>query len=402
MSHYEQIAELILKRWNAEITPEEEAQLQEWINADPEHAAMLERFKDTNWVIQQLSRIENTPMERAKERLWGKHGVLKSVGKPRLKRKGAIRYILYGAAAVAAAICICFLLLHEYNGHAKEGESPGVARDDSTRAISPGADKAILHLADGSTYFIRDTLDGHVARMHNLICSKKNGMLVCERTHVAPQKESLVYHTFETLTGSMYGIVLPDGSKVWLNSGSRIRFPSAFIGNQRLVELEGEAYFDVAHNAEIPFIAIAGDAKIKVTGTEFNILAYPGDKHAKVTLVVGSVGVSSGNSYVNLSPAQSAVFAKGLKPTVVKEKNMNKILAWRNNQFLFENDSLTSVLKEIAQWYNLEVVYENRPTIVVSYFKDFRSRPVGELIKNLIARNRDLRIRLIDRTLFVG
>jgi ferric-dicitrate binding protein FerR (iron transport regulator) len=170
------------------------------------------------------------------------------------------------------------------------------------------------------------------------------------------------YNTMSTPKGRQYHLTLPDGTKVWLNAASSIKYPTAFSGNERSVQISGEAYFEVAKNSSQPFrVAVDNGMKIDVLGTSFNVNAYEDDDNSYTTLIDGAVRVTAaeaGNSMI-LKPAQQAVQAPGSVLSVNSNVDVEKVMAWKNGVFNFENASLADVMKEIERWYDIDVVYKN-------------------------------------------
>ncbi|OQP59568.1 hypothetical protein A3860_36880 [Niastella vici] len=411
LKKYEHLAELILKTWRGETNDQEKAELQKWLDADTKNRELIKNFRNLDWVIGELKELQNTneiEAEKVLSRIVDEDKEAIYLGKratsPPVKTSN--RLFTKWKWVAAAAVVVTIVGVKVFNAHNKppvnNNNAPEISQRDSSQTPVPGTEKAILTLANGRRFVIEDTMaNGYLTAQHNLVFSNKNGMIICTETLRTGEKQPLLqFHTLETPRGATYGLVLPDGSKVWLNSESRIRFPSVFTGNERLVELEGEAFFEVAHEPQ-HFIVKAKGAEIRVTGTRFNVFAHTGNKMAKVTLIEGQLSVWSGERAAPVAPEQSAVFANGIMPVVNNEPDMTKILAWRNNQFLFEKDSLTSALEEIARWYNLEIVYEYRPAIILNYFKDFRNRPIDTLIDNLTAGCTNVHFKRIGMKLYV-
>jgi transmembrane sensor len=170
------------------------------------------------------------------------------------------------------------------------------------------------------------------------------------------------YNVLTTPKGGQYQVLLPDGTAVLLNAASSLRFPTAFTGREREVELKGEAYFDVSKNAAKPFrvklpSAAGAERTVDVLGTSFNIMAYPDEPFIKTTLVTGAVKVSSDNASALLSPGQQALMDR--KDIKVEKANIEEAIAWKNNEFYFNNTSIYSIMRQISRWYNVEVSYKD-------------------------------------------
>jgi ferric-dicitrate binding protein FerR (iron transport regulator) len=230
--------------------------------------------------------------------------------------------------------------------------------------ILPGGNKAILTLADGSKISLTDVGKGKIARQNGIEVTKTvNGQLVYVIKDKSGSGASAsdnpgnipAYNTITTPKGGQYQVTLPDGSKVWLNSISSIKFPVNFSSlKERRVELTGEAYFEVAHNKALPFRVTTGKQVVEVLGTHFNINAYRDEPNTKATLLEGSVKVTDGNNTAILKPGQQAELAGNIN---ISEANVDEIVAWKNGYFRFEDKKLEDIMRVIARWYDIKVVF---------------------------------------------
>ncbi|ASZ09888.1 FecR domain-containing protein [Chitinophaga pendula] len=222
---------------------------------------------------------------------------------------------------------------------------------------APGGNRALLTLADGSTIVLDSARDGLLAQQGaTQVIKLKNGQL----SYKGAASNTLTYNTISTPRGGQYQIALADGTVVWLNAASSLRFPSHFGGSSREVELTGEGYFEVAPMANQPFRVKAGNTTVDVLGTHFNINAYTDEQTQTTTLVEGAVRCRQGNSDVVLKPGQQAqVNNEALR--LVKMADLEQVLAWKNGYFQFDGTPLPQLIRQIARWYDLEVQYEGQP-----------------------------------------
>jgi ferric-dicitrate binding protein FerR (iron transport regulator) len=155
--------------------------------------------------------------------------------------------------------------------------------------------------------------------------------------------------------------VLSDGTKVWLNASSSLEFPVRFIGSQRMVKIVGEAYFEVSHDKKRPFTVVCGNQEIQVLGTHFNVSSYPEDSGTATTLVNGSVRIKNIRSGMlkMLSPGQAAVIQKGSGGIDVFRANIDEALAWKQGYFIFDDQPITTIMKVMSRWYNVDIQYVN-------------------------------------------
>lgn len=248
------------------------------------------------------------------------------------------------------------------SGNREHTEKEPVATVQHHIDVPPGKNGAILKLADGREVVLDSLADGVVATQLGTKVELKNGRLVYDAGKRNPGE--IWYNTMTTPKGRQFQLVLPDGTKVWLNAASSITYPASFTGNARQVKISGEAYFEVAKIKDMPFHVTINDmAEVKVLGTHFNINAYEGEAGIKTTLLEGSVqtsllGAGKTPDYVVLKPGQQAEVTKDQKIKLNESVNTDQVMAWKNGLFNFENASLEEVMRQLSRWYNIEVVYE--------------------------------------------
>jgi ferric-dicitrate binding protein FerR (iron transport regulator) len=268
--------------------------------------------------------------------------------------------------------------------------------------VKPGGNKAVLTLADGRRIDLGTTANGVVADQGNTRVAKlSDGQLTYNKEKTAVEKPSAIaYNSLSTPRAGQYTLLLPDGTHVWLNNASVIRYPVAFTGADRSVELSGEAYFEVARDAAHPFqVKVEGGATVEVLGTSFNIMAYSDEPAERTTLIDGSVRVRDGGQSVLLKPAeQSALDATG-KLHVTPDVNVEEVIAWKNGYFHFDHASIQTTMRQIARWYDIEVVYEGQLPSHEFMGKIQRNLLLSDVLKGL--ENDDVHFRLDGRKLMV-
>ncbi len=229
--------------------------------------------------------------------------------------------------------------------------------------VAPGTNKAILTLGDGTTVLLDSAHQGHISIQSGMQITKvADGKLIYKMENPAASKGATqeLYNTITTPKGGQYEVSLADGSKVWLNSLSTIRFPAIFKDSIRKVEITGEVYFEVAKDVKHPFIVkINNNIQIEVLGTHFNINSYADEKSINTTLLEGAVRVISNGKIKMLVPGQQAqVYAAENDIKLNRPTNVMDAIAWKNGTFSFADADLSTVMRQLARWYNVEVHYE--------------------------------------------
>lgn len=262
----------------------------------------------------------------------------------------------------AAAIFIIGIAGYFYLNPAATEQQLAVHRSKNN-TIVPGSNKAFLTLADGRKISLTDVNTGEIVKQEGLSINKTaDGKIVYTVVDHEKNsgKEKTAFNTIQTPNGGQYQVNLPDGTKVWLNAASSLRYPTKFAGDIRAVELTGEGYFEVA-KVHIPFVVKTSGQEVEVLGTHFNINSYNDEDDIKTTLLEGSVrvtplGVNKNNRGKLLKPGeQSRLNESGLK---VKSVDTESIVAWKNGDFVFNGEDLKSIMKKVARWYDVEVVYK--------------------------------------------
>ncbi|SIN71069.1 FecR family protein [Chitinophaga niabensis] len=260
--------------------------------------------------------------------------------------------------------------------------APVIARQND---VPPGTNKAVLHLADGTVVTL-DSAGNQVIRQGGTIINQQNGQLHYKAND--PNATTVSFNTLATPRGGQYSVTLPDGSKVWLNSASSLRFPTAFTGLERKVELTGEAYFEVAKNAKQPFkVALEDKTTIEVLGTHFNVNAYKDEPAISTTLLEGAVRLTKGKERVTIKPGERAQLQEGGTKFVIDRPDVERVVAWKNGFFQFDGDNITMIMKQLSRWYDIEPVYAGSMSM-----KDYsgyisRNSNISEVLKMLELTN---------------
>lgn len=260
--------------------------------------------------------------------------------------------------SIAAAIILIIIGVSSYlwfNNRSNSGND--IAKTTSQHDILPGGNKAVLTLSDGSSIVLDSAANGTLALQGSTKVLKTNeGQLAYNIGN--EEATEILYNTLATPRGGQYQLVLPDGSKVWLNAASSIHYPTSFTGKDRKVEITGEAYFEVEKNIRMPFIVKVNDMEVRVLGTHFNVNAYSDEAVAKTTLLEGSVLVARDAATVLLKPGQQAQIAKTGTLKVIDNADLDEAVAWKNGVFYFNRVDIQTIMRQIARWYDVDIQYQ--------------------------------------------
>ena len=254
----------------------------------------------------------------------------------------------------AAAACL-LIALGAAAYYFLSGKEVATIQHQLAQDLPPGTEGAILTLANGKQIVLDSNFNGTLTEEGGINITQKDNQI----QYAADGKQNTVlHHTMSTPRGRQYKLVLSDGSKLWLNAASSVTYPTAFSGNERIVEVTGEVYFEVAHNASKPFkVKLKGGSLIQVLGTHFNVNNYD-ENLTKTTLLQGSVKLMKNTTSLVLKPGQQG---KATATTLQLEKNvdLDQVMAWRNGYFSFKNSDFKNVIQQLSLWYDFDVVYKS-------------------------------------------
>lgn len=252
---------------------------------------------------------------------------------------------------VAASLVIAVGIGATYIVNNEQDEQIAMVEEEAPTEITAAVSGAILTLADGSQIVLDSLGNGQVAQQSNTTISNKDGKLI----YNSQKGATTVYNTMTT--PQKYNLQLADGTKVWLNASSSIKFPTTFSGSTREVSITGEAYFEVSPDKKRPFIVEVRGMQVEVLGTHFNINSYNDEELIRTTLLEGSVVINQNMRSKKLYPGQQAVVNSIGDISLDKNVNLSQVMSWKNGLFYFENSSLEEVMRELSRWYDVEVVY---------------------------------------------
>lgn len=328
-------------------TAEQEQELMEWIHEATEDSE-LKDYMQTLWdKYQPESDRNNMNWNSMFEAIMQKDKVHLIAPEP--KR-------IHWTRVAAAAVIILLLSLggYFYFNNKSEKQIAKTEIQQQNDVAAPQTNKAVLTLSDGSRIVLDSAGNGSLAVQGNVdVIKTADGQVVYKG-----DATEIKYNTLTVPKGSKpVQLQLADGSTVWLNVASSITFPTAFINKERKVQITGEAYFEVAHNAAMPFIVQQNDISVQVLGTHFNVNGYDDEASMKITLLEGSINVTQGVKARILEPGQQARLVNN--EIKVAKANIEEVMAWKNGTFSFNRTDISSIMREMARWYNVDVVFEN-------------------------------------------
>ncbi|MBN8859031.1 MAG: FecR family protein [Sphingobacteriales bacterium] len=356
-TYYEQ---LFARYLDDECTPEELEEVLDYIGKDEANRLVLEQMQaaHSQSFSREVSSEESEWSERVRLELLKRTNA--GIVVPFYKRK------LPGVAAAVMLLLVSTTAYYYFN-YKNKPVAPPVTSENKNETITPGGNKATLTLADGAVIDLSETENGNLAFQGNAKVIKLEDQL--NYTTANTKNNSITYNTVTTPRGGQYVVVLSDGSKVWLNAASSLKFPTTFKGTDRQVELTGEGYFEIAKSIlpggkKQPFYvnvhsATGNGGTIEVLGTHFNIMAYDEEAEINTTLLEGSVKVNMPDKTVFLTPGQQAHVTKSDKKTeVLTGVDIESVIAWKNGEFRFDNMDVKAIMRQIGRWYDVNIVYE--------------------------------------------
>ena len=343
ISRNKRICQLIAKQLWEGLSDHEKQELQEWIQASPDNSTLYDELVRRERVRQYIEKRESIDVRK-----------YMAVCERELGLGGKRRMIhwLWGYAAAIFVLCVVGIGIWM-----NEREEVGVTEIAQT-TIEPGKAKALLILGDGREIELSTRNVNKALEESGIVIVNDSSRIEYRRNTGGGDKE--VMNKIIVPTGGEYNLILSDGTWVYLNAESVITYPQKFVGEKREVTLEGEAYFQVTASKEHPFIVKTKDMDVLVTGTEFNVKAYPDELNVQTTLLRGKVAVFAGidkKEKIEIEPNQQAEWSRENVKLQVREVDPDLFVAWKNGQFLFRQDRLEDIMKTLARWYDMEVFY---------------------------------------------
>jgi transmembrane sensor len=329
------------------LSEQEQDELDNWVNQSDQNLQLFEELTDEDNLAENLAWMDQVKSKESFQALQ-QRGAFKLP-----KRRVWLQPKWIAAASILLAIGLFFV--YRYINQQEPVPTELAAQDD--KLLPPGGNKATLTLEDGTMIDLTTAVNGQIALGKGSHVRKPaDGELVYEQEDPGNRMPS--FHTLSTPVGGQYQLVLPDGSKVWLNAASQLKYPSSFAGAARIVELQGEAYFEVAKKEGQSFeVQLANGTKVEVLGTQFNVLAYPDEPSQEITLLEGKVAVGVNQQSATLQPGQQAMVSAGGVRTK-EQVNTETVIAWKKGEFVYHDASIETIMKQVERWYGANIVYE--------------------------------------------
>lgn len=336
------VAHLIAGHIRKTLTSFERKELDSWLEASEKNIQLFEELTDERNIQRALDWYNHLQKEEALKTIKEKIPFVPE------RKKRSILFSVSVAAAVIFFIAVGILFWNKQKNRPNSKEN--IAQQNPSTDVQPGGNRAVLTLSDGRQIILDSRKNGNLLKEGNTQLVKSDSSLSYSKTEAKLQP---VINTISVPKGGQYQITLSDGTKVWLNASSSLRFPTAFTEKERMVELTGEGYFEITHNAAHPFKVKVGDIEVQDIGTAFNINSYGDEVENKTTLIEGSLKITKGTNEKVLYPGEQAEVTN--KNITVQKVNARAVIAWKNGAFDFKNTLFPTVMKELERWYNIEI-----------------------------------------------
>ena len=380
-----EFAKELLRYTRGELSKEEEKGIEQVLLEVKGMNTLVEELKDKDRIEYEMHIIAKFNTEKALSKLKNRKQV---------KRRGILSWIAAASVVVIAGVSAWILLSQE----------PDVHNLPVAEKFEPGKAIVTLEMASGLKYRL-DTLSSVVRNNRvNVAFDNNDGVLkIKEQDSLADgATKEIGYNTVNVPYGGTYTVELCDGTKVYLNSGTTLEFPSRFDGKVRSVILKGEAYFDVARNVSKPFVVEVDEMKVKVLGTSFNVKSYVDEPGVYTTLVEGSVAIlRDGQPEKKIKPGEQAYYNKGVGTLSIAEVDVKEFTSWKDGLFYFKDIALEEILRIVSRWYDLEVFYMNQGAKSVIYSGKLPMYSSVEDVLRKFEISGDVRFELKGRTLTV-
>lgn len=368
LSNDNRLNELFEKYIDKTITDEERAELFVYIRNPETKNRVLSFMDEHNKKVQPTQPMANVDWDTMYSNITSQSTTSRSTG---------FRSLVYLAAAVMLLVAGFVLYTSQLS---ENGQTKVLVYNND---IMPETGSAVLTLADGSKINLSSGIEGKLAVEAGIAIERDADGQIVYKVKQSDLGDEERINTLSTPVGTTFSVILSDGSKVWLNASSTIKFPAKFIGAERRVEIVGEAYFEIAKDKKHPFFVKSGSAEVKVLGTHFNMMTYADEYRSALTLLEGSVQFTKNQNTQLLKPGKQILYEEAGSTTKQVDANIDEVMAWRNNLFVFNNTSLDEIMKDLTRWYNMKVKYEGEKPEVFFTGVIPRNESVSKVLKTL-------------------
>ena len=377
------IYELIAEYSAGTLSPADADALRELLDRDADARQLFREIRGTEKVLKSVQVREMIDSRKSWESL-------SNALSPRPVKSYRLAWTI--GIAVAASVVVALMLVLPYS---RQPEAPKQLAEQTK--ILPGGVKAVLQYGDGETIDLTSSTSSRIVTSDGAVLVNDSvGGLRYDRN--GSTDRPMKYHTLTVPIGGEYHFTLADGTRIWVNSASEVRFPDRFTGEKRVIYMKGEVYLEVAHDASRPFVVHAGENEVRVLGTKFNLTAYPEEQKVVTTLVEGSVEFRNKDERVRLTPGEQSVLDRQLEKQKV---DVSIYTSWVTGMFEYERMPLSDITRQLSRWYDVQFVYEA---------EEFRNHPFTGVVKrdqsleevlSIIGKTTNIKFEISDRTIII-
>lgn len=380
------IYELIAEYSAGTLSPADADVLRELLNRDADARQLFREIRGTEKVLKSVQVREMIDSRKSWESLSNSLS-------PRPVKSYRLAWTI--GIAVAASVVVALMLVLPYS---RQPEAPKQLAEQTK--ILPGRVKAVLQYGDGETIDLTSSTSSRIVTSDGAVLVNDSvGGLRYDRN--GSTDRPMKYHTLTVPVGGEYHFTLADGTRIWVNSASEVRFPDRFTGEKRVIYMKGEVYLEVAHDASRPFVVHAGENEVRVLGTKFNLTAYPEEQKVVTTLVEGSVEFRNKDERVRLNPGEQSVLDRATSQLEKQKVDVSIYTSWVTGMFEYERMPLSDITRQLSRWYDVQFVYGA---------EEFRNHPFTGVVKrdqsleevlSIIGKTTNIKFEISDRTIII-
>ncbi len=382
------LAKSIAKSIGGDLSEEESQSVKEWGESSIYNSELLRSFKSVENLEDKFASYSKIDWKED----YSKFIIKKNKKEKRIKIYSFLKYA--AAIVLPVAITLTFLTI----------EKPDYSKQLASTKIETGSSKATLVLASGEKIYLSGDKKNTLQEKDGSLITTDSGVISYKKEKVSRKKEisKPIYNSLNVPRGGEYFLTLADGTKVWVNSETKLKYPVSFSGKQRIVYLTGEAYFDVTKNPEKPFIVVTKDAKIKVLGTSFNVKAYEENEIA-ATLVEGSVSIISpkNKKEIILCPGEQGLIEKNTGNIIKKNVDISLYTAWKDGRFVFRKTKMDDILKTLSRWYDIDIFYQNEEVKNITFTGNIKRYSDFDNIIDIIETTKRVKFKVKGKIIIV-